>query len=113
MTFRLPNAIKIISTQHLDTTMNQTPWFCYRHVNDKCYARESWLATTTKEKEKLLAITDDVTSMFYNSTKEPIQAHRIFQQFERYHSWHDNLPSAIRNFEDNASQALPHVLSLL
>ena len=58
-------------------------------------------------------INRDVTTMLYNPSGPPIQAAQILQQYARYIEWRESLPKSIGDIENNNSQALPHVLSLL
>jgi len=61
----------------------------------------------------LTAIIQDVVTMMYTQHGPQIAAHHLLQQYGRLVAWRDDLPSIIGNPENNHSQALPHVLSLL
>jgi len=64
-------------------------------------------------KSKLTAIIQDVSTMMYTQQGPQISAHHLLQQYSRLVKWREELPSMIGNIENNNSQALPHVLSLL
>jgi hypothetical protein len=49
----------------------------------------------------------------YSQQGPPISARHILQQYSRFVKWRDELPEVLGNIENNNSQALPHVLSLL
>jgi len=93
--------------------LDAAKWYFYRYVNDQCPAWPGLLATTNREKAKLIDIIDDVGKMMYDQHGPKITAQDVFQQYTRYQAWHSQLPSSIGNIEQNNSQALPHVLSLL
>ena len=83
-------------------------------MTDQCPAWSGLLATTNREKAKLTAIIQDVNMMLYNPSGQPLQARQVLQQYARYLSWREMLPSSIGNLENNGNgQVLPHVLSLL
>jgi hypothetical protein len=116
MTFQIPTSL----TEDLPNIVNDTDdelddakWYFYRFLNDQCPAWSGLVATTNREKAKLMDISKDVTAMLYNPYGPPIQASQVLQQYARYLSWREKLPSSIGDIENNNSQALPHVLSLL
>jgi hypothetical protein len=71
------------------------------------------LATTNREKSKLTAIIQDVATLMYAHYGPQVSAHHLLQQYGRLVAWREELPGVIGNIENNNSQALPHVLSLL
>jgi hypothetical protein len=81
-------------------------------MNDQCPSWPGIVATTNREKSKLLDIVNDVTTMFYSNTGSSIQAHHILQYYARYINWREELPRSIGDIENN-NETLPHVLSLL
>jgi hypothetical protein len=116
MTFQIPTSLKEDlpkSIDNIDDELDEAKWYFYRFVNDQCPAWSGLVATTNREKAKLMDISKDVTTMLYNPTGPLIQASQILQQYARYVSWRERLPSSIGDIENNNSQALPHVLSLL
>jgi hypothetical protein len=104
----LPHVVDIV-----DNEMDEAKWYFYRFVNDQCPAWSGLFATTNREKAKLMDISQDVTKILYDPSGPPIQASQILQQYARYLSWRERLPKSIGDIENNNSQALPHVLSLL
>jgi hypothetical protein len=116
MTFQIPIVLRE-DPPHIvgdtDDELDKAKWYFYRFVNDQCPAWSGLIATTNREKAKLMDISKDVTTMLYNFSGPPIQASQILLQYTRYRSWRERLPSSIGDIETNNSQALPHVLSLL
>lgn len=116
MTFQMPPSFTQISletSKEKDEELDNAKWYFYRYVNDQCPAWSGLMASTNREKIKLIDIINDVTTMFYNTSGPPIQADHILQHYTRYLHWREGLPSSIGDIENNNSQALPHVLSLL
>lgn len=116
MTFQIPTSLRDDLPQSVDNfgnELDEAKWYFYRFVNDQCPAWSGLVATTNREKSKLMDISKDVTTMLYNPSGPPIQASQILQHYARYLSWRERLPSSIGDIENNNSQALPHVLSLL
>jgi hypothetical protein len=101
------------SFDHSDEGLDDAKWYFYRFVNDSCPAWSGLVATTNREKDKLMDINKDVTTMLYNPSGPPIQASQILELYARYINWRESLPDSIGDIENNNSQALPHVLSLL
>ena len=92
---------------------DEARWYFYRYVNDQCPAWPGLLATTNREKSKLIRIIRDVTTMMYSQPGSKLSARQILQQYSKLVAWQDELPTSIGDIENNNSQALPHVLSLL
>lgn len=116
MTFQVPPTISAAvyyDVEENDEEIDAAKWYFYRYVNDQCPAWPGLLATTNREKSKLTAIIQDVVTLMYAHCGPQVSAHRLLQQYGRLVAWREELPSAIGNIENNNSQALPHVLSLL
>jgi hypothetical protein len=116
MTFQVPpspNSALYDDIEEVDDKIDAAKWYYYRYVNDQCPAWPGLLATTNREKSRLTAIIQDVVTMMYTQHGPQISAHHLLQQYGRLVAWRDDLPSVIGNIENNNSQALPHVLSLL
>jgi hypothetical protein len=88
-------------------------WYFYRYFNDSCPAWPGLLATTDREKSKLMAIINDAATMMYSSHGPMLTADDVLHLYGRFVIWRKDLPSSIGNIESYNSQALPHVLSLL
>ena len=93
--------------------MDEARWYFYRDVDDQCPAWPGLLATTNKEKNKLIVIIREMTSVLYGPRSQFIEAHQILTQYSKLANWRDDLPDSLRDLEGNINQALPHVLFLL
>jgi hypothetical protein len=93
--------------------LDDAKWYFYRHFNDPCPAWPGLLATTNREKSKLVEIINDIAIMLYTQQGPRVSAHHVLQQYTRLVTWRIELPSVIGNIENDNSHALPHVLSLL
>jgi hypothetical protein len=117
MTFQVPPSINapvpFDDMEENGDKLDEAKWYFYRYVNDQCPAWSSFLATTNREKSKLIVIIQDVVTMMYTPYGPRLSAQQVLQQYGRLVTWREDLPSAIGNIERNNSQALPHVLSLL
>jgi len=116
MTSQVPPAITSIpfdDEDDSDDELDAAKWYFYRYVNDQCPAWPGLIATTNREKSKLIAIMDDVGKMMYTQHGPKITPQNVLHQYSRYQDWHNELPGSIGNIEKNTTQALPHVLSLL
>ncbi|KAH8656216.1 hypothetical protein BGZ60DRAFT_385086 [Tricladium varicosporioides] len=115
VTFQVP--INVQDTPHAfkehDTKLDNARWYFYRYVNDQCPAWPSLLATTNREKSKLIRIIQEVSVMLYTQQGPLLSARRILQQYNKFVAWREDLPSIIGDIEQNSCQVLPHVLSLL
>ena len=115
MTFQLPTTISLMPYEDPedDELLDDAKWYFYRYVHDQCPAWPSLLATTNREKSKLIEIIQDVVTMMYGQQSLGIDASQILHLYSRYVTWRRELPSVIGNVENNSGQALPHVLCLL
>ena len=100
-------------TEEGNSKQDKSTWSLYRYFSDQCPAWPSLLATTNREKAKLLIIIHDVSTMLYSGGAEQLSANQVLQQYRRFTTWRKSLPSVIGDLDNNHSQALPHVLSLL
>lgn len=116
ITFQVPPTVHSASYEEVednDDKLDEAKWYFYRYVNDQCPAWPGLLATTNREKAKLTAIIQDISIMLYSQHPPQISARQVLQKYSRLVAWRQDLPAVIGNIEDNNSQALPHVLSLL
>lgn len=116
MTFQVPAIINFTLSETYNDNLGEhddAKWYFYRYASDQCPAWPGLLATTNREKSKLIAIISDVATMMYTKQGPGVTAGHVLQQYGRFLTWRDELPAEIGNIEDNSSQALPHVLSLL
>jgi hypothetical protein len=115
-TFQVPPMITSAPFEDIedyDDKLDEAPWYCYRYVNDQCPAWPGLLATTNREKAKLVDIIDDAVTMMYTSKSARLTASDVLRLYSRFANWREGLPGSIGNIESHNSQALPHVLSLL
>jgi hypothetical protein len=113
MTFQVPPHIDLVPLdpiQGFDDDLDETQWQLYRDVNDPHPALPGLLATTNREKSKLVEIIT-ATATMYTQHGPRLNAQQVLQMYKRFVSWRDELPSGIADVGSN-SQALPHVLSL-
>jgi hypothetical protein len=96
-----------------DGTLDNANWYSYRYLNDQCPAWPGLLASTNRERSKLITIIQDVSTLLYGSGGVPLSAKVILQCYNRFVIWRAELPNSIGNVEHGGSKALPHVLSLL
>lgn len=116
MTFQVPAIIDLpVSESYKDfnNEHDEAKWYFYRYASDQCPEWPSLLATTNREKSKLIAIISDVATMMYTKDGPEVSAYDVLQQYARFLTWRDELPSIIGDIVTNSSQTLPHVLSLL
>lgn len=116
MTFQVPAIIEFTLPETYHGTNGEhddANWYFYRYAGEQCAAWPSLLTTTNREKSKLIAIISDVATMMYSKHGPAVPANYVLRQYARFLAWRDKLPGIIGNVEDNNSQALPHVLSLL
>jgi hypothetical protein len=116
VTFQVPESLGFTPSEDIDDNygkLDDAKWYFYRYVNDQCPAWPGLLATTNREKAKLIDIIHDVSTMMYTKKGPRISAYNVLLQYSRFVTWRKELPSIIGNIENNNSQALPHVLSLL
>lgn len=96
-----------------DDILDHAKWYFYRCVNDQCPTWPGLLATTNREKSKLVGIINDAATKMYTSQAERLTANDVLHLYQRFVNWRHELPGSIGNIESHNSQALPHVLSLL
>ncbi|QSZ31836.1 hypothetical protein DSL72_001405 [Monilinia vaccinii-corymbosi] len=70
------------------------------------------MATTNREKSKLIEIVHDATTLLYNKTDSRIYAEDMLAIYRRLLVWRENLPEKIASTGRKDVQMLPHVLSL-
>ncbi|KFY07189.1 hypothetical protein V492_07369 [Pseudogymnoascus sp. VKM F-4246] len=92
--------------------LDERVWYCYRFEDDQCPYWPSLLATTNREKIKLINIINDVSMMIWSPLSNTITARHVLEQYRKFVAWRAALPSILGDV-DRVNQALPHVLSLL
>jgi hypothetical protein len=115
VTFRSPPVLSFCAvedTHDKESSLDELPWYFYPNEDDQCPAWPSLLATTNREKMKLISIIDDVTWMMYGSSSKVITARQVLEHYGRFIAWRTALPQILGDVEHN-SQTLPHVLSML
>lgn len=116
MTFQVPPIVlsaDYVGIEKDDDSIDELGWYCYRFKEDKHLdGRPGLLATTNREKAKLLSIVQETATMLYSRRPPHISAHRIMQQYKKYSRWREELPAVIGDTSIR-SEVLPHILSLL
>ncbi|RDL38889.1 uncharacterized protein BP5553_03229 [Venustampulla echinocandica] len=115
-TCQVPAVISYVPDEwitEIDLKLDDAKWYFYRYINDQCPAWPGLLATSNREKSKLMEIVQDVATMMYSQQSSVVSAQQVLQQYSRFISWREDLPKVLGDVENNTSQALPHVLSLL
>jgi hypothetical protein len=115
MTSQVPPNIQNLPSERLENedSLDTANWYFYRYINDQCPAWPGLLGTANRERTKLVAIINDVLIMMYDRQNPPVTAEHFLQLYSRFMTWRKELPDDLGNIENNNSQALPHVLSLL
>lgn len=115
MTFQFPSLLEIREVENThdeEDSLDELPWYFYRHEEERCPAWPSLLATTNREKIKLISIINDVSMMLCNPLSNTITARQVLEQHGKFVDWKVALPTILGDAE-TITQALPHVLSLL
>lgn len=115
MTFQFPTTLRfrdVENTQDEEASLDMSAWYFYRHEEDQCPAWPSLLATTNREKIKLISIINNVNMMICSPLSTTIKARQVLEQYGKFVAWRVALPSSLGDAE-TSTQALPHVLSLL
>ncbi|OBT93674.1 hypothetical protein VE01_08019 [Pseudogymnoascus verrucosus] len=113
-TFQFPSILgfRDVENTHEDATHDKLPWHFYRYEDDQCPAWPSLLATTNREKIKLISIINNVSMMIWSPLSNTITARHVLEQYSKFVAWRLALPPVLGDAE-TTTQALPHVLSLL
>ncbi|KFY05406.1 hypothetical protein O988_00017 [Pseudogymnoascus sp. VKM F-3808] len=114
VTFQFPTNVGFhaVENNHEEASLDESPWYFYRHKEDQCPAWPSLLATTNREKIKLIRIINDVSTIICHPLPNTITACHILEQYGRFTAWREALPPMLGDAE-TSTRALPHVLSLL
>ncbi|KFY89287.1 hypothetical protein V500_05816 [Pseudogymnoascus sp. VKM F-4518 (FW-2643)] len=115
VTFQSPIRLGFHSVEETcdgEASLDESLWYFYQYEGDHCPAWPALLATTNREKMKLINIISDASTMMYGPYPETITAHHILEKYGRFVAWRMALPHIIGDVEAS-SQALPHILSLL
>jgi len=88
-------------------------WYFYRYFGDETPGWPALLATTDREKSKLMKIINDAATLMYSTEGARLTAAVVLDIYARFVAWRRMLPQSIGNIDSYKSQALPHVLSLL
>ena len=115
MTFHVPSKAIFEPTEfteEIEESLDEAKWYFYRYPNVQCSSWPGLLATSNREKSKLLEIIH-CNSTMYNQEGPRLSAQDVLRQYGKLMTWRNELPDVLGNIESNTSQALPHVLSLL
>lgn len=97
-----------------DALLDNAKWYLYRQPNDKYpSAWPGLLATTNREKTKLMKIVHDIVTIMYAFHGPQRAALDILQLYARLVAWREELPQELKAVEGSKSHPLPHILSLL
>jgi len=96
-----------------DIDRDDARWYFYRQATGECPAWPGLLATTNRQKSKLIDIINDVTTMMYTQNGLPITASQVLKSYTKLVTWRKELPNLVANIDDETRPPLPHVLSLL
>ncbi|OBT66212.1 hypothetical protein VE03_04312 [Pseudogymnoascus sp. 23342-1-I1] len=115
VTFQFPLILRfcdVENTHDEDASHDELPWYFYRYEGDQFPASQSHLATTNREKIKLISIINSVSMMICCPLSTTITARQVLEQYRKFVTWRAELPPILAEAE-TSTQALPHVLSLL
>ncbi|KFY22914.1 hypothetical protein V493_06239 [Pseudogymnoascus sp. VKM F-4281 (FW-2241)] len=115
VTFQPPSILRfcdVENTHDKEASLDESAWYFYRYEDDQCPAWPSLLATTNREKIKLISIINSVSMMICSPLSHTITARQVLEQYGRFAAWRVALPPILGDAE-TSTQALPHVLSLL
>ncbi|KFY04044.1 hypothetical protein V490_00014 [Pseudogymnoascus sp. VKM F-3557] len=115
VTFQFPSVLgfrAVEDTHDEEAYLDDSPWHFYRYEDDQCPLWPGLLATTSREKMKLIDIIKDVSVIIYSPLSNFITARHVLEQYGRFIAWRTALPPTLGNAETSI-QALPHILSLL
>lgn len=96
-----------------DTSLDEARWYFYRDDDRDCPAWPGLLATTNRQKSKLIGIMNDVTTAMYAPNGFPITAPQVLKSYTKLVTWRKELPNSFGDFDNKSRPPLPHVLSLL
>jgi hypothetical protein len=115
VTFQFPSILElrdIENTHDEEDSLDNMRWHFYRFEKGQCQSWPSLLATTNREKVKLVSIINDVSMMIWSPLSNTITARHVLEQYSKFVAWRVALPSILGDAE-TGTQGLPHVLSLL
>ncbi|KAL5351050.1 hypothetical protein ACLOAV_004624 [Pseudogymnoascus australis] len=115
VTFQSPTPLRfrpVENNSDEEASVDESQWSFDLYENGQCTAWPSLLATTNRQKMKLIDVISDASLMMYGSHLNVITAHHVLDLYGRFITWRAALPLLIRDVE-SSSKALPHVLSLL
>ncbi|OBT76461.1 hypothetical protein VF21_04003 [Pseudogymnoascus sp. 05NY08] len=115
VTFQFPSILgfrDVENTHDEEASLDKSTWYFYRYEEDQCPSWPSLLATTNREKIKLISIINDVSMMIWSPLSNTITARHVLEQYSKFVAWRVTLPPLLGDAE-TSTQALPHVLSLL
>ena len=114
--FHVPSPIVLDPVEEIedsDVDLDEARWYLYRNVDDECPAWPGLLATTNRQRSKLIGIMNDVTTMMYTQNNLPITAHQVLKSYTKLVTWRKELPKSVGICANESRPPLPHVLSLL
>lgn len=84
VTFQFPSVLgyrTVKDTYNKEAYLNDSLWYFYRYENDQCPLWPGFLATTSREKMKLIDIINDVSVMIYSPLSNSITARHVLEQY--------------------------------
>jgi hypothetical protein len=115
VTFQSPTPLRcspVENNSDEEASLDESPWSFHLLEIDQCTAWPSLLATTNRQKIKLIDVISDASLMMYGSHLNVITAHHVLDLYGRFITWRAALPLIIRDVEPS-NMVLPHVLALL
>ena len=115
VTFQFPSILELRDIENTDDeedSLDNMRWHFYQFEKGQCQSWPSLLATTNREKVKLVSIINDVSMMIWSPLSNTITARPVLEQYRKFVAWRLALPSILGDAE-TGTQGLPHVLSLL
>jgi len=96
-----------------DNDLDDARWYFYRYICGDCPAQPGFLATTNRQRSKLIDIINEITTMMYTTNGLSITAPQVLMSYTKLITWRKDLPTSIGDIENGSRLPLPHVLSLL
>ncbi|RDW58156.1 hypothetical protein BP6252_13567 [Coleophoma cylindrospora] len=119
MTFQAPAGYNLAQqctndVEDGDAQLDKAKWYLYRHPGDRYpSAWPGLLATTNREKTKLMKIVHEIVTVMYARQGPQSAAVDILQLYARLLRWREALPEELQETVGSKSNPLPHILSLL
>jgi hypothetical protein len=96
-----------------DAKLDARAWYLYRSSHEeKLSGLPGLIATTNREKSKLIDIIGETTAMLYTLDTTCVNARHVLSLYGRFTKWRNELPDVLKNLGSRKTPALPHILSL-